>query len=1061
MTRPTVVSPILSDGQVKAGPFSAAMVRWSALIRGLSATAGRIILAAMLLMGALSPRPAAALDPQRSITQYTHRVWTVGLNGLGSAPMAITQSPDGYLLFGAQDGIYRFNGVRFQRWQPWASTPHSVRFINDMLFARDGSLYLSLREGLARYKRGKLFFFKEQLEEPSFFEDEQGRIWIGSLGLLGPHNEICHVGGDGVICRGTADGALCSFGLRAAPDPHGGVLSFGREGACRLSKTGQESRLDYPGRQSMGYARAVWDRAGHVYALLRNASQELYLETDGLRWKPIPASDKVADGRTLFRDRKGALWIGTWRSGLWRIVNGKAEHYTRADGLSGNNVAAIFEDREGSVWVATTEGVDQFRASPVVRFGAREGLSGDRPANLFVTQQGELWVANVYGVDSFRGGRLVTPAPHASSRHDVLSLVQDSDGRTWSLIGGIGIFYENEQRPVRNDLKVPLGDPQDLAATPDGYVWTGNISEDRGTRRGGLVQMRAGRVIASFPTPASVDYSIISKLAPDGKDGLWVAVADHGALLFRDGRFNLLPLPANTNVVGIAPIGPGSAWMATMEGLYHVTTQGPARHLGVAQGLPCETFLAVTTGSTGDVWLKADCGLVHVPKRELDRFLTNENARIHADLIDAADGAPIDEYSNHPYETPDGKVWFSNFTGLFMVDPKAVNDPKLPIPAFIENILADGKSFISTPDRRSPTNPRRIEISFSGVDFDRPDRVAFRYVLSRGSSQWRGETKEQTATFTDLGPGRYRFTVVACESGVRCTANPATLTFEIPPTFIQTWMFKVAMAFLVGLAAWAAYRVWLRQVTIDIQRRTEARLGERERIARDLHDTLLQGFQGLLLRIQGVANKLPREDRLRAALENALNRGEQIIVEGRDRVRELRVDENGLPETLRKFIDDASLDCEVEIALEIHGSPRDLRPGIPTEVGQIAREALSNACRHADASRIVVSVEFGLRRLSVRIADDGKGLSTQLSDTGAIPHFGLSGMRERAERMKASFTIDSAPGRGTEISLILSSNLAYAPKPTAIAGLRHRTGDLLDRTIGKLWHHPSATEPSA
>jgi signal transduction histidine kinase len=237
-------------------------------------------------------------------------------------------------------------------------------------------------------------------------------------------------------------------------------------------------------------------------------------------------------------------------------------------------------------------------------------------------------------------------------------------------------------------------------------------------------------------------------------------------------------------------------------------------------------------------------------------------------------------------------------------------------------------------------------------------------------------------------------------------------------------------------------------------------LGERERIARDLHDTLLQGFQGLLLRIQGVANSLTREDPLRTGLESALNRGEQIIVEGRNRVRELRVDENALPEILQKFIDDAALDCDIEIELEIKGSPRDLRCGVATEVGQIAREALSNACRHADASRIMLTVEFGLRRLTVRIADDGKGLSSRASEADAVPHFGLSGMQERAGRLKASLMIDSAPGRGTEVSLSLSSKVADVPKSGRVARLLGRTGDLFDQASNRFRKRRSGMKAS-
>jgi signal transduction histidine kinase/streptogramin lyase len=809
----------------------------------------------------------------------------------------------------------------------------------------------------------------------------------------------------------------------------------------------------------MGWARAVSDDAGHLDVMLRSATQELYLKTDGLQWKPIPGTDKIHDGHVLFKDREGALWIGSWSSGLWRVFNGRAEHYTHADGLSGNSVWSIFEDKEGSVWVATDQGVDQFRAPAIVRYAAREGLAGDRPANLFVTRSGDLWVPNVRGIDAFRDGRLVVPSPQVSSRPRVYTVIQDSNRRTWSLIGFVGVFYGNEQTPVHNDLKISIKDPHDLVATTDGSVWTGGVDKDYSPELGVLVQMRAGRVAAAFPTPASDNRGAIYKLANDGKDGLWVALANRGVLLFRNGRFSKVPVPENIKVVAIAPIEPGSAWMATMDGLYHVKEDGVARRIGIADGLPCENFSAVVTTSTGDLWLKSDCGILHIAKHELDSFLTSEGSKLHADRIDAADGAPIGLNDMHAVRTPDDKIWFSNLSGLYMVDTRARLTPRQPIPTTIEDVIADGKSFLSVKGRRSPTLPRRIEINFSGIDFQRPDRLSFRYVLSSGRQEWRGETAERSVSFTDLGPGAYHFTIVACENGTLCSRKPATLAFEIPPTFTQTWLFKVALALLAAFIAWIAYRVWHRQVTLDIQRRTEARLGERERIARDLHDTLLQGFQGLLLRLQGVANGLSREDPVRNGLENALNRGEQIIVEGRDRVRELRVDENGLPETLQKFVDDASLDCDVEIDLEIQGSPRDLRRGIATEVGQIAREALSNACRHAEASRILVTAEFGRRQLSVRISDDGKGMATRPSDPDGVPHFGLSGMRERAERIKGSFAIDSATGKGTEVSISLPATVTYMPKSGAIESLLAQVGGLYTRASGRLFRTTSAKSP--
>jgi signal transduction histidine kinase len=339
--------------------------------------------------------------------------------------------------------------------------------------------------------------------------------------------------------------------------------------------------------------------------------------------------------------------------------------------------------------------------------------------------------------------------------------------------------------------------------------------------------------------------------------------------------------------------------------------------------------------------------------------------------------------------------------------------------------LSTGGTTYRDPGRLTlPPGTRAIDIAYTALRLPDPRRVEFRYRLEGVNENWIDPGARRLASYDNLDPGHYRFEVMASASHGRWKRT--RLDFDIQPTFLQSWPFKLFCLLLAGAMLWLAYSMRLRFVAGGIRQRMTERLDERERIARELHDTLLQGFQGLILRFQAATNQLSRQEPVRPLLDQALDRAEEVLIEGRNRVRGLRIGSGDLPQVLTDLANEMAATWPATFRFNIEGEARVLHPTVAMEICSIAEEGVRNAFQHAQARVIEATLIYHATELRFRLLDDGVGLPGDVKANGEREgHYGLVGMRERATRIRASLVIDASASGGTEILLCVPASAAY------------------------------------
>jgi signal transduction histidine kinase len=450
----------------------------------------------------------------------------------------------------------------------------------------------------------------------------------------------------------------------------------------------------------------------------------------------------------------------------------------------------------------------------------------------------------------------------------------------------------------------------------------------------------------------------------------------------------------------------------------------------------------IVTAQTGDLWLNGNTGISHITHAEVDRALHDPSYQPQYEVFDYRDGLVGTATQVRPWpsavESSDGRLWFGTTAGVVSVAPDRIKRNLLPPPVTIWSISSGGRQYANVGEElHLPVYTTQLQIVYTAGSFTVPERVRFRYKLEGSDSDWQDAGNRHEAVYTNLGPGRYTFRVVAANNDGVWNNTGASLHFTITPAFTQTKLFYALCALLCLAALYALYKMRTLQVAAQVRSRLEARLAERERIARELHDTLLQGVQGLILRFQAVASRHTQQDAAQAqtATEQALNRADEVLEKARDRVKELRAtagEEPDLPMALAVEGQQLGLAHPTQFRTSVEGARRALHPIVREEIFLIAREALGNAFQHSGAQHIEAEVSYGESELLVRIRDDGRGINVEVLEAGGVPgHFGLLGMRERAEKIRAQVRVWSKPGAGTEIDVRVPAEVAYR-RPRAV-----------------------------
>jgi signal transduction histidine kinase len=422
----------------------------------------------------------------------------------------------------------------------------------------------------------------------------------------------------------------------------------------------------------------------------------------------------------------------------------------------------------------------------------------------------------------------------------------------------------------------------------------------------------------------------------------------------------------------------------------------------------------------------------------LDAWTADPKRMIQVTTFDADDGVrlvPILKgFRPAVTKTSDGKIWFVNGNTVSFLDPSHSDINTVPPPVHIEQIAVNGKPYDVSNGMRLPAGVRELLVDFTALSLVEPNKVRFRVKLEGQDKGWRELANQRHIQYTNLAPGTYRFRVIACNNSEVWNEQGDVLDFSIAPAYYQTNWFRAAcvVAFLAML--WGIYEMRVRQLAAQFNMRLEERVSERTRIARDLHDTLLQSFQGLLLRFQAGINLLPeRPADARRTLEDAVDRASQAITEGRDSVQGLRmstIEKNDLAVAIRTLGEELASAETSELSpnfkVVVEGISRDLHPILRDEVYRLSAEALRNAFRHAAAKNVEVEIRYDEKYFRLRVRDDGKGIpSDVLRGDGREGHFGLHGMRERAKLVGGKLTIWTELDSGAEIELNIPGARAY------------------------------------
>lgn len=999
----------------------------------------------VLFAVAVSARSLQALNPESRISQYGHTDWRVQDGALAGNPTAFAQTPDGYMWVGTQSGLYRFDGLNFLPWSPPAGQryPSGVASIYSLYASRDGSLWIGTGAGISHWANGKFSsIFGANAAVDAIAEDNQGVIWITRTHMHQFTGPVCKISAGNQQCFGRSDGIQTQAAGPMTTDGQGGFW-IGASGTLLQWREKLIGEHLLPGAAvsdpSRGIEGVAVDSDGTVWAGVdRPGPRDGLQRLSNGRWSSFATpgfNGADISVRTLFLDRDHCLWVGTENQGIYRIRGPSIDHFGHADGLSSNSIYQIFQDREGGIWVATGEGVDHFRDLPIVTYSGSEGLSTETINSLVARRDGSVTISTNSSVDSIQGS-VIRPDKLASAMGgDSLSTMEDHSGNLWigtsdgkllvQINGRLRALFKEDSNDVVNSL----------AEDTDHSVWAVVNGP-----HAHLIRIEDFQIRQEFRAPTiDAAYCVIA----DPHGGVWLSLLGGRLMHYRKGQWQELsmdPLVRKYTRVGsifnMAIDSEGTFWGSANSGVV-AYRKGVLQFLNERNGLPCTATYATTTDVHNDLWILAQCGLVRISKSELEQWWANPERRLQMTTFTQADGFRAGIPFSHPavVRSPDGKLWFQNRSVVLMIDPDHLPDNTVIPPVDVDRVIADRISYGAQNDLHLPVRTHQLEIDYAGLSFVAPSKVLFRYMLEGYDMQWQEPGTRRAAFYNDLKPGKYTFRVIASNNSGLWNKEGASLEFSIAPAYYQTNLFRVMCSALFLALLWGLYLLRLRQMQQEFNVALDARVNERTRIARELHDTLLQSLHGLMFKFQAARNMLPRrpEDAMQT-LDKAISETEQAITESRDAIHDLRsqpVSEGGLAPMLEAAGEELAATQDgnqnsPDFRVIAEGEPKKLPPKLQDEIYRIACEVLRNAFRHAGAGQIEAEIRFDKSQFRLRIRDDGKGIDPRvLEQNRRAGHWGLPGVRERAQQIGAHLSFWSQDGAGTEVELTIPAPIAY------------------------------------
>lgn len=972
--------------------------------------------------------PLFAVDPNRAMSQYVRQRWGPESGFPKGAVYDITQTADGYLYLGTERGLVRFDGTSFQLIRdPNASL--SIGQVLGLMGDKDGSLWVRLRRPtMLRYRNGRYEFVMSDLGRPASTVTALGRTLDGAplLWVLEGEGSALRYSGNRFDTLVTTTG-LSRSPVLAVAETNPGVYWIGTRdaGLFRLQKGRTESVTD-----------GLPDPK--INCLLSAGDGRLWIGTDNgiafwdgthLTQPPLPALPGPVRALALTRDRDGNLWVGTNSQGLIRLNQQGAAPLDDAARRSFDAVTAVFEDREGNIWMGSANGLERLRDSTFVTYGEPEGLPSESNGPVYPESRDRVWFAPIDGgLYSLSGGR-PTAVPLAGLPHDVVYSIDGGAGRLWvgRQHGGLTEFEITQGARALRTYTEADGLAQNsvfaVHRNRDGSVWAGTLS-------GGASHLLHGQFFNYSVANGLASNTVTSIL--EASDGTMWFATPQGLSRLSQGHWRTFTardgMPSDrVNCLAEGPAG--VLWIGTAAGLAFL--RDGRLHPAGAQVPLKEPILGLALDPAGSLWLSTDSHVLRLRPQPILAGGPLDGALTEFTSADGLHGTEGVRRHRSVAAGPSGRIWFSMNRGLSFVDPGRLPVSSAPTIVHIQSIEADGLSLPPAPTVRVPARPQRIVFNFVGLSLAVPERVRFRYWLDGFDQRWSEPIAARQTAYTNLGPGSYRLRVVASNVDGDWNGQEATLRFRIDPAFWQTWWFQFFAAVALLLASVALYRFRLHQLTRQLNVRFEERLAERTRIAQDLHDTLLQGFLSASMQLHVAADAVPDGSAAKPRIERILELMAQVIQEGRNAVQGLRsthTDSRDLDSDFSRIQRELGIGEDVDFRVIVQGHPRAMHPVLRDEVYRIGREAVVNAFRHAQARGIEVELEYTARQFRLLVRDNGRGIDPEVLRQGREGHWGLPGMRERAESIGAKLHVYSSPTAGTEVELSVPNHIAFGGK---------------------------------
>jgi signal transduction histidine kinase/ligand-binding sensor domain-containing protein len=957
-----------------------------------------------------------ALQPSHSVTQYGHTSWGQQDGRLPGAVYALTQTLDGSLWVGTEFGLFRFDGVTFAPWQPPPGRQLPSRVISALAPAPDGGLWIGTSNGLSYWKGNQLKHYPigQGTAVSSVIADRAGAVWVGTVGFNS--GALCRLQAGRLACYTPADGYEGN-----------GVLSLLEDSGDNLwiACAGGLYRLNSSGFRHYGPNKSIQAVTGTGDGGIIVPSSGGLMKLANERFVNYSTNKAIRDAhkRVLFSDRDGGLWIGTTGSGLIHLYEGQEDGFSHADGLSSDTILSLFEDRESDIWVGTERGLDRFRDLPVTTLSRREGLSADTVQSAFSSKQGGVWLGTTEGLNrAWAGGIDVNGARLLFPFKGVDSLFEDRAGTLW-VDSSRGLAFTNGAR--LEWLELPGGRPiRSIAAAEedrDGALWFSDLDY-------GLIRVEGHQIVKVIPWSQFQNRLAIALNVDPVQGGLWLGfqqgeVAYVGENNYQARWYTESDGLGSGAVTDLHSEADGTVWISTQGGLSRLRN-GRIATFGLNNGLPCEQVHAMVEDDDRNLWLETPCGLLRIARVDLAAWSANPKMKIEPAIFGARDGVHLrstnNGYFRRAVKSGDGRLWFPEFDGVAIVDPRQLPHNPLPPPVEIESIVVDRVAHPIHPGLRLPHISQGLQIDYTAFSFVDPGQVRFKYKLVGYDADWLDAAERRQAFYPSLRPGHYVFRVIAANNDGVWNNAGASVDFSVAPTFYQADWFLVLCAASISGILWTSYHVRVKRIEARLSLRLEERLKERTRIARDLHDTLLQNISGIALQLDALSKivtaPLSAKDRIRELRRDT----ENWLSETRELVSDLRAESSegdDLATAIQKIGSQVTAGKEIAFRVRNSGHSRGIDARTRRNLLQIAQEAVRNAASHSNATEIDVHLSYaGDDQLRIEIYDNGCGFDFEAASRRPR-HWGLTTMRERAEEIGAELRIDTSPGQGVKIEV--------------------------------------------